>query len=144
MSPTGALHGGLEFEIASFLKESLKGKGHIMVGEVGIIISRKPLRVRAADVVYINKEALPKKPDGMLEVPPDLIVEIISKNNTTSEMNEKVKDYLSIGVKRVALVDPFTETVIFYQHAKKEVGYYHFDDEFELIDGVLVKLKEIA
>jgi hypothetical protein len=54
-----------------------------------------------------------------------------------------VKDYLSIGVKRVVLVDPFTETVTVFMHGKKEAGYYNFDDEFELIDGLMVRLKEV-
>ena len=94
-------------------------------------------------MVYISKEKSPEKPKGMLEIAPDLIIEILSDYNTASEINDRVKDYLSIGVKRVILVDPFTETVTVFQHGKKEAGYYSFADEFELTDGLIVKLKEI-
>lgn len=143
MTPTGFYHGDLESSLSEILRKHLKSKGYVAVGEVGIVIKKSPLRLRAADVVYISKEKSPEKPMGMLEIPPDLIIEILSEDNTAKEINDKVKDYLSIGVKRVVLVDPFTETVTVFQHGSKEAGYYNFDDEVELIDGVMIKLKEI-
>lgn len=142
-SPTKFKHGKLELKFARLLEDKLQQKGYVAVGEVGIVINRNPFRVRAADVVYVSKESCPIEPEGMLEIPPDLIVEILSEDNTTTELNDKVKDYLSIGVGRVMLVDPFTETITIFRHGKKEAGYYSFDDEFELIEGVFVKLKDI-
>jgi Uma2 family endonuclease len=143
MTPTQFYHGEYELSIGGFLKKHLKNKGYVAVGEVGIVINRNPFRLRAADVVYISKEKSPERPKGMLEIPPDLIIEIISESNAQWEITNKVKDYLSIGVHRVVLVDPFTETVTVFMHGRKEAGYYNFDDEFELIDGIIVKLKEI-
>ncbi len=143
MTPTMFRHGKFEGIFYELLRKHLKDKGYIAVGEVGIVISRNPFRLRAADVVYISREASPVEPVGMLEIPPDLIIEIISEDNTANYINDKVKDYLSIGVKRTVLIDPYTETITVFKHGKKEAGYYNFDEEFELIDGVLVKLKEI-
>jgi Uma2 family endonuclease len=143
MTPTGFEHGDFEGALYELLKKHLKAKGYVAVGEVGIVINRNPFRLRAADVVYISKEKSPERPKGMLEIPPDLIIEIISGSNAQWEITDKVKDYLSIGVGRIALVDPFTETVTVFKHGKKEAGYYSFDDEFELIDGVIVRLKGI-
>jgi Uma2 family endonuclease len=143
MTPTKFYHGDLEGTLYEFIKGHLKDKGYVAVGEVGIVISKRPFKLRAADVVYISKEKSPEKPKGMLEIAPDLIIEILSEDNTASEINEKVKDYLSIGVRRIVLVDPFTETVTVYQHGRKEAGYYSFEDGFELIDGVMVKLKDL-
>lgn len=80
----------------------------------------------------------------MLEVPPDLVIEIISEDDTARKINDKVKDYLSVGVRRVVFIDPFTETVTVYHHGRKEAGYYNFDEDFELIDGVLIRLKDIC
>lgn len=143
MSPTGAIHGKIESGLAKLLMDYFGMKGHVMVGEVGVVINKSPLRVRAADVVYINKTKLQVLPKGMLETPPDLIIEIISPDNTYYEMTEKVKDYLSIGVDRVILVDPQAESVSIYQSGKREVSLYSFDEEFQLIDEVKVKLKDI-
>ncbi len=142
MTPTKFRHGKFEGIFFELLKKHLSHKGYVAVGEVGIIISKEPLRLRAADVVYVSKETSPDEPAGMLEIPPDLIIEIISEDNTASYLNEKVKDYLSIGVKTVVLVDPSTETVIIFKHGSK-AEYYNFDEEFELIDGVSIRLKEL-
>jgi len=144
MTPTGFRHGKFEGLFYEILRKNFKDKGYVSVGEVGVVINKSPFRLRAADVVYISKETSPAEPEGMLEVAPDLIIEILSDYNTVSETNDKVKDYLSIGVGRIVLVDPFTETVTAFQHGKKEAGYYSFDDEFELIDGVFVRLKELV
>jgi Uma2 family endonuclease len=90
--------------------------------------------------VYVSKETSPSEPEGILEIPPDLVREILSENNTAKEMNDKIRDYLSIGVKRAVIVDRFTETITVYQREKKEAGYYSFQDEVELIDGIKVRL----
>jgi Uma2 family endonuclease len=143
MSPTMFEHGKFEGIFYELLRKHVGNKGYIAVGEVGILISRNPLRLRSADVVYVSKETSPVEPVGILEIPPDLIIEIISPENTANYINEKVRDYLSIGVKKVILVDPATETVTVFRHGFKEAGYYNFNDEFELIDGIMVRLKEI-
>lgn len=144
MTPTGFRHGKFEGIFYELLRRHLGDKGHIAVGEIGVVITRKPLRIRAADVVYISKETSPEEPVGILEIPPDLIIEIISESNTSWEVTDKVKDYLSIGTGRVVLVDPQTETVNVYQKGKREVLLYRFDEEFEVIEGLSIRLKEIS
>lgn len=141
--PANFEHGSLAGDFAKFLGEYLKDKGNIAVGEIGILISKNPLRIRAADVVYISKEKTPERPKGILEIPPDLIIEIISESNTAWEMTGKVKDYLSIGVERIILIDPLTQTVSLYQKGKKEALLYNFDEEVALIEDLSVKMKEL-
>jgi len=97
-APTGFEHGRLEGRFFEILSRHLRDKGYVAVGEVGILISKQPLRIRAADVVYLSKEKSPQQPKGILEIAPDLVIEIISESNTSWEMNDKVKDYLAIGV----------------------------------------------
>src|SRR3989304_1291832 len=114
MTPTSFEHGDIEGKFYALLTKHLKDKGYVAVGEVGVLISRKPLKIRAADVVYISKEKSTERPTGILEIPPDLIIEIISETNTAWEITDKVKDYLSIGVEKIILVDPLTQTVSLY------------------------------
>ena len=144
MTPSGFRHGKFECVLSEILRKHLGSKGYVAVGEVGVVITKRPFRLRAADVVYISKNTSPREPVGMLEIPPDLIIEIISEDDTARKINDKVRDYLSIGVKRVVFIDPFTETVTVYYHGRKEAGYYNFDEEFELIDGLLIRLKDIC
>lgn len=144
ITPTGFRHGRFEVLFAELLMRHLKGRGYVATGEVGVIINKSPLTVRAADVVYISKEKMPFEPKGMLEMPPDLIIEIVSESNVQWELTDKIKDYLLFGVERVILIDPQTETVNIYQKGKREVLFYSFDEEFEIIEGLTVRVKEIV
>lgn len=143
MAPTGFEHGEFELEIGYFLRKELKDKGYVSSGEVGILISKDPLRIRGADIVYISKRKLKEKPKGVLEVPPDLIIEIISPNNTISEIEEKIDDYFKIGVPKVILVDPQTQKVYIYQNGKRSIDLYTFQDEIEFVEGLKAKIKDI-
>jgi Uma2 family endonuclease len=50
-----------------------------------------------------------------MEVIPDLVVEILSKNDTIAEVNDKIDDWLGAGVKLLWVVDPFRRTVTVHQ-----------------------------
>lgn len=143
MVPTGFEHGYLESIFAELLRNHFKNKGYVAVGEVGILIKKEPLRVRAADVVFVSKDRSPDKPKGILKLAPDLIVEIVSESNTLWEINDKIKDYLALGVDRIVIVDPQTETLALYQQGKRESMLYGFDEEFELIETLKIKLKDL-
>jgi len=140
MTPSGFEHGNIEGKFYALLARHFMNKGHVAVGDVGILINRNPLRLRAAAVVYISKEKAPERPKGILETAPDLIVEIISESNAAWEMTEKVKDYLAIGVERVLLVDPLTKTVSLYRKGKKEAMLYDFDEDVPALSDLTVKM----
>ncbi len=143
MTPTGFGHGRLEGIFFGLLTKHYGDKGFVAVGEVGIVISRTPLRIRTADVVYISKQKTPKEPVGLLEIPPELIIEIISESNTAWEMTDKVRDYLTFGVDRVVLVDPITRSGSLYQKGKKEALLFSFDEEVMLIEGLSIRIKDL-
>ncbi len=143
MTPTGFEHGRLEGIFFGLLTKHYGDKGFVAVGEVGIVITKTPLRIRAADVVYVNRNKFVERPIGMLEIPPDLIIEIISESNTAWEMTDKVRDYLVFGVERVVLVDPITRSGSLYQKGKKEALLFSFDEEVTLIEGLSVRIKDL-
>ena len=51
----------------------------------------------------------------IMEVIPDLVVEILSKSDTIEEVSDKIDDWLGAGVKMLWVVDPFRRTVTIYQ-----------------------------
>ena len=51
---------------------------------------------------------------------------------------------MSIGVLRVVCINPFAETVTVHCHGRNDIGYYDFDEKFELIDKVFIKLRELC
>ncbi len=65
-------------------------------------IQVSPVRVRIPDVLLIKPGA---HPDVLLE-PPLLVVEVLSPDDSYTDLEERPRDYLSMGVEIVWLVDP--------------------------------------
>lgn len=143
MTPTGGMHSKIEYQVSRLLGDHYGDAYHILVGEVGILISKAPLRLRAADIACISRERMKCVPAGMLETAPELVVEVASESNAHWELTEKVKDYFAIGVDRVVVVDPITATVNVYQRGAKEMLFHGFDEEAELAPGFKVRLADI-
>ena len=125
MSPAGGLHGFIELTLAllvgGFIKE--REVGFCMVGEVGIYIRHEPDRIRSADLAVWSYAKLPDGPPaGLVEVVPDLIVEILSPNDRWTDMRQKIDDYFSIGVDTLWIVDPDEETVFVYRTASQRTA----------------------
>ncbi len=79
----------------------------------------KPTRFRVPDICAVAGE----KPDEqILTRPPFLCVEILSKDDRMSEMQERIDDYLSFGVSYVWVLDPRTKRAYVYtSEASREV-----------------------
>jgi Uma2 family endonuclease len=113
LSPTNSEHGRLEANISRALGNHVSAQklGCVLVGEVGIFTRWNPDRVRGADVVFISHEQYDRrtKTRGFLDVTPELVVEILSPERPDTE--QKVVEYLEIGVRLVLVVDPDARTI---------------------------------
>jgi Uma2 family endonuclease len=69
--------------------------------------SRKP------DASFVSKQRLPAdwQSLGFLSIPPDLAVEVTFPNDLAYEVDEKVEEYLSAGVKLVWEINPIERMV---------------------------------
>jgi Uma2 family endonuclease len=117
MTPTGFTHGGVELELGMSLGAYAKetGLGKVVVGEVGLFVRRDPDTVRAADILFISTARLARQgPSPYLDVPPELIVEILSPDDRWTDVMEKLGDYFAAGVDRVWVVDPRLRKVFAY------------------------------
>lgn len=72
-----------------------------------------PSRVRRPDASFIRFGRLPQEriPEGHTPVAPDLAVEVVSPNDTFSDVRAKVREYLRAGVRAVWIVDTRTRSV---------------------------------
>lgn len=73
-----------------------------------------PARVRRADVSFIRSQRLSlaqASTEGHCPIAPDLVVEVISPNDTAYEIDEKVREFLDAGVPLVWVVNPEQRTV---------------------------------
>jgi Uma2 family endonuclease len=84
----------------------------------------KPHRFRIPDVcVYVNRE-----PDeDVFVTPPFLVVEVLSRDDRASDLEEKIDDYLEFGVPYIWVIDP-----------RRRIGWVHtVESSREAKDGVL-------
>ena len=116
MAPTGLEHGGTEVRVSFVLQRHVFEHpiGVVVSGEVLCRLKRNPDTARAADVAFIRKERLPegRLTPGPFEGAPDLVVEIVSPNDTASEVQEKVSQWLEAGAVVVWLLFPATRGVV--------------------------------
>ena len=119
MSPPGELHGAYELNLGAHLKiqGEWRGLGKARSGDVGIVLWRDPDRVVGADAVFVANTSLPirRSPEGYLETIPDLVVEVMSPNDTRPEVQRKVDDYLHAGVRVVWVLDPARRTLAIHR-----------------------------
>jgi Uma2 family endonuclease len=77
----------------------------------------RPKLVRKPDVSFLRRGRLPGEqlPRGHCTIPPDLAVEVISPNDEAEEIEEKLSEYLGVGVALVWVIYPKTRTVYVYR-----------------------------
>jgi Uma2 family endonuclease len=117
--PLTMWQGEVEVNLAVQLHTRVRscGLGRVSVGKVAFILRRNPDRVRAADIAFIRQERVPplEARQHVMEVVPDLVVEILSKHDTVEEISSKIDDWLAAGVAMLWIVDPFRRTMTIYQ-----------------------------
>lgn len=117
-------HSTLQTALLLLIRAWCKGKGRVGA-EWAILLKRQgkdwaPL----PDVTYISYERLPKswKRNEACPALPELVIEIISPDQTMKEFEDKAKDYFEAGVSRVWVVD--TEAIsirIFFPDGSSQV-----------------------
>ena len=114
MSPAGPRHGGvastLLILIGAFVRERQLGKTY--AAKTGFILSRDPDTVRAPDVAFVSKDRVHLTPKrGFFPGPPDLAAEVLSPDDSASDVLAKVEDWLNAGTVEVWIIDPDRKTV---------------------------------
>ncbi|MFN6440695.1 MAG: Uma2 family endonuclease, partial [Nostoc sp. DedSLP01] len=82
--------------------------------------------------------------DEACPIPPDLVIEIISPDQTFGEMSAKATNYLNAGVMRVWVVDAKAKTVtIFYPDARPQTKSGADILEDSLLEGLQITAEQI-
>jgi Uma2 family endonuclease len=76
-----------------------------------------PGLVRRPDVSFVRYGRFPNGvlPKGWSKIRPDLVVEIISPNETVYELEEKLEDYQKVGVPLIWVINPKSRTAKVYR-----------------------------
>ena len=148
MTPVGIRHAAVVSNLDRMLGGYVKEKGLGVVGpEGGFYLSRNPDTLRAPDVAFISKDRIAKEgiPEKFAEFPPDLAVEVLSPEDTASEIQKKVEEYLTAGVPLVWVVDPANQRVTVYR-SLQDVKVLTADQELDggpVLSGFRAPIKEI-
>jgi Uma2 family endonuclease len=114
MSPAGANHGliasRIDRRLGTFVEQHRLGEA--FGAETGFLLSRNPDTVRAPDVAFVKKDRLNLlRNRGFFPGHPDLAIEVLSPEDSASEVLAKVRDWLEAGTSAVWIVDPIKRTV---------------------------------
>ena len=131
-----------------------RGLGIVLTAPYDVVIQRDPPRVRQPDVLVVNAEltGISRPADlvgrAFLELPPLLVVEILSPSNTRRQVEEKLEEYRSIGVPECWLVNFPARTVEVLRLSRDEVavlGIYGMGDVLrsEVLPGFELPIADI-
>lgn len=149
MLPAGSEHGGismkLSWRLAQFIEQHQLGA--VFCAETGFRLADDPDTVRAPDFAFVGKQRIPPEglPKKFFPGAPDLAVEVLSPSDTTSEVDEKVLDWLNAGSLAVWVVDPRLLTVTIY-HSPTEIRVCTSDGELtdeRVVPGFRCKVSDL-
>jgi Uma2 family endonuclease len=86
------------------------------------------------DLTWVRAERIPTNLNVDPDSPPDVAVEVISRTDTYSGTDARVKQYLASGVRLVWIVDPWMQTVTVYEPD----GNIHTITEHGTLTGAVV------
>lgn len=130
-------HGKICLRIGALIYQHVEANdlGHTASNDSWIRTGSNPDSVRGADVCFFSYERLPRGdiPEGLLPVVPELVVEVRSPSDRWKEIVVKAGEYLTAGVKVVAVLDPATASVTVYRPDELQ-QVLHNSDEWTLPD----------
>ncbi len=149
LTPPGGEHAFITSNVSALLTLYVKGHklGRALTGDPGFILRRNPDTVRAPDIAFLSTERAARvtRWRGYLEVPPDLVVEVISPSNTAAEVQSKVHDWLEFGVRLVWLIYPETRSVQVVKSLQERLDLTEAAvlDGYDIIPGFSAQVSEL-
>ena len=123
MGNSGMEHGYLGSNLTIFLG------GYILTHKLGVIcdsstaFTMKTGNKRSPDLSFVAKDRLQgikRLPQGFFSGAPDLVVEIISPNNTFAELHSKMIEYFANGCRLAWLIHPDEQSILVYRSPRPD------------------------
>lgn len=132
--------------IGNWASES--GWGIILGGDAGIRTKRANT-ARGADVVCISFERYAKvgEKGKVIDLGPELIIEVMSPSNTWNDINDKLAEYFDLDAGEVWVVSPDHRKITVFDTEKSSRSYTAADDErltSQQLPGFELVLKDMA
>jgi len=149
MSPASYQHGRLAMNIASPLDRYVRQQklGVVLAAETGFLVAKNPDTVLAPDAAFVRRDRVEESGDTVSYWPgaPDLAVEIVSRHDLYTEIEEKVGAWLAAGTRMVSVVNPCQHRATVYRSLHKITILTEDDtlDGGEVVPGWQMPVREL-
>ncbi|MFM9960476.1 MAG: Uma2 family endonuclease [Planctomycetaceae bacterium] len=128
---------------------------HVQERRLGIVLGSDgvlrlfPQQARAPDVSFVSKQSLTQyKPSRSKPIPfliPDLAVEVLSKSNTPKEIELKLQQYFTSGVRLAWVIDPKRKNAMIHTSLTERtaIDLDGLLDGGQVVPGFRVSLREL-
>jgi Uma2 family endonuclease len=147
MSPAGARHGAISLLLAARLLAFVRERnlGHVFDSSTGFRLPSGNVRCPDASFVAAGRFENEHPTEGFSPVPPDLAVEVLSPEDRSQAILDKVGEYLDAGVRLIWVIDPRGRTATRYR-ALTDVRMLAADEELDgedVLPGFRCRLAEV-
>jgi Uma2 family endonuclease len=149
MTPAGHQHGRIAINVTTPLNQYVRANhlGTVYAAETGFKLASNPDLVRAPDVAFIRRDRVEavEEVDGYWPGAPDLVVEVISPNDTYADVEEKIFDWLDAGTRLAIVGNPRHHTVTVYRSRGDITVLTEADtlDGDEVVPGWILPVREM-
>ncbi len=147
--PTGVEHGQIVVNLIIRLGNFVKPRrlGRLTASDSGVLLERDPDTVREPDVAYFSAQKMPLEAriTHYAQVPPDLVAEVTSPNDSRREMADRALMWLSFGVRLVWIVHPDTRTVDIHRPGRSVTSLACGDtlDGHDVLPGFTCEVRDV-
>jgi Uma2 family endonuclease len=115
-------HSQLQMSLGAFLFARRAEWGICVLPEQSVQVSASRIRIPDLCVILASDPVEP-----IVRQPPFLCIEILSREDTVTRLNERLSDYFQMGVRYAWVIDPLTQRAFCYTPGKMH----------EVLDGML-------
>lgn len=119
MPPTGGISGNREIKAGAYLLNWVESHdlGEVFSSSTGFRLPNTA--VRSPDAAFVAKGRLPEgwdeQEDKFINLAPDFVIEIRSKNDSLEKLKAKMEEYIANGVKLGWLIDRQNQQALVYR-----------------------------
>ena len=117
MGNSGMEHGNMGAYLCGLLELYVRPRKLGVTCDSSTAFTMKLGNKRAPDASFVAREqlqGLKQLPKGFFEGAPDLVIEILSPNNTVAEIHTKIVEYFENGARLVWVIHPDDQYVLVY------------------------------
>ncbi len=119
MTPAGFDHCMIGNELSFVLNQYVRPRklGKIVGADAGFRIAKEPDTVRVPDVAFVVQSRIDAvgRTKRFWDGPPDLAAEVMSPNDTVSEVSAKAQEWIDAGARLVWVINPDQRTATVFR-----------------------------